>query len=284
MSDETVRDETVRDETVATIEFDDLPVEVVYSILELLDHKEKFALQSVCTLWKELFNHILLVESPFDISKTLQLNLAIDSNYRGHPEYAWFIKQITGTENLCVKVGWKILEIDMLEQEVEDSSNNELLTKLQISEKAFEQAIDNKLTRKLLTTLHARYVENCLKKFEDLYSIKLTAAEIGADTQHMPILLIAGGSDPRDIYVEFTLNDPETFHPHDYKMSCEVDEDTGVVKWNGLGDYWESMEILDILKLFWDESKSAYNFTCNNIETSSISYIFEFIVYATSKN
>jgi hypothetical protein len=270
------------------VEIEDFPVEILYSIFNHLNYREKHQLQRVCKSWKYILEDMILNESPFDIIKSLNFHIAIDPNHRGHNEYAWFIKEITSCENLCMKVGWKILELDMLYQEEEDEDEfttqpKQPFTKAQISQKALECVVEDKMTYRLLSTLRTRYINYCLEKFEKLYKIKLTAEQIGIDQACIPILLIMGGSHPKDLFVEFTINDTETFHPHDYKMSCEFDEETDTAKWSGLGDYWESMEILDILKLFWDETKSAYNFTHSNIDTSSVSYIFEFIVYAINK-
>jgi hypothetical protein len=259
-------------------ELNDFPVEIVYSILELLDYKDKYRLQSVCRLWNDVLKDILLCESPLKISETLQLHIAIDPYYRGIPGYEWFIKEKESTLNLCIKIGWRILELDMLEHEKlgNDENVEGVMNKEQISKRAFESVIDCPMRQILFSTLHQRFVDQCLQEFEKKYKIKFTPRDVGADIEHMPVLLVTTGSDPKDLYLEFTLNDPDTFNPHDYKMLREVDAETGIAKWIGLGDRWEFMDPLDI----WNKSESKYNYTCNNVETSSISYIFEFVVYA----
>jgi len=237
------------------------------------------------------------IVSSRELSDVLEIELVNDENYRGNEEYAWYIKPRSYDGNLVVNVGWKSIEYAILSEDNSQGSNDKSdsdsssdpssahgypandyikLSLWSIYEATREHS--EKL-RRLCMMLQARFAEERLTRFNKLYHTALTMKDIGTSIECMPMMLVLQRDD--EIFLEFTLRDPETFQPHDYKLRCERNVESGELEWTGLGDNWEQLDKLDILQLFWNEETHSYNDNVHNTQSETMSYIFEFIVYAT---
>jgi hypothetical protein len=283
--------------------FDFLPFEIIVHIFKQLSYQDKFKYQLVSKTWSDHLQYVIDNTPSKEISRELGLYYKIDETHRGLPDYGWYLTTPSTGYNICISVGWKALEYsclmddDCLMSEDENGSGNDK-TEYPESNKsiyAITHGIACLKPRKLIQMLQTKFINERLTKFNQLYHKNFTPSDVGVTNESMPVLL-AYENDFGELYVEFTLNDSEVYQPHDYKMKHillppleNVDgQNTSVAvepkyMWIGLGDYWEEMEHVDILALFWNESESKYNITHNNETSGTLSHIFEYIVYATQE-
>jgi hypothetical protein len=245
-------------------------------ILEKLPYCEKVRLQCINKEWKAFLSYLINKTKSKEISQTLQFQVLMDPNYRGrNPEYMWYLCPKNYNENLCIKTGWKILEYDILAKSKEPGFDEN--DKFKRSKYALEKAVQNKYVENLLINLKIQFVKERLKKFNRMFKTNLTE-ELFED---IPIALVEQNN-KGEMFLEFTLNDADTYIPHDYKLSYVIQDQTNEFVWQGIGDDWKYKSIMEILQTFWDSENRVYKKTFQNKESKTISHILELIVYATT--
>lgn len=256
-----------------------LPYGPLVYLLNKLPYFEKYRLKLVSKNFKKTLDFTLTLTDYREIVDILQLEHHADETYRGSANYAWYISQKDTYANLIKKVGWKVLEYDVLSQTLmkgfEDNSPESR------SDFALENAIESPAIICMVKDMRNNFVKTRLRKFNDLYGTNLSEDDCGASFKDIPILFVVENDD-KEFYLEFTLNDTECYNPHDFKMCYRWNFDKTDMEWVGLGVGWEKTPVRDILKSYWDADKKCYlkrqyfgNRDCG------ASHLFELIVYAT---
>lgn len=262
--------------------FNDMPVEILYSVFEHVGFVEKNRLRNVCKLWKDIIDDLLERGTSKEIGEALEIEYNEDHFYQGSEEYSWYLCPKSRQENLCILVGWKVLEYQILAEEADSEFDPD--NKESRSSYALYLACGGDLEYKLLTSLRNQFVRYRIELFNHLYGTDFTPGSIGLGGEDVPVLLVLE-RDNGEMFLEFTLNDAGTFHPYDYKICVRKDPDDGTYKWMGHGDDWLEIEDpREILKRYWNEEEQRYESFNNNIESSTTSHILELIVYGTQKH
>lgn len=271
--------------TPEAIDMNDLPVEILCNIFHNIDYLEKQRLREVCSLWKDCVDEMMERSSSKDIQDTL--DLVYHKDEYNLSDYGWYICPRQNPENMCVAAGWKIVEYAILAEDMpEEYPNNPLARSLY----ALTTVTTTSVQRKLLTKLREQFVNSRITLFNELFATNLTVTDIGATQEDIPLLLVIE-RDNGELFIEFTLNEPDTYHPADYKICVtktengENAENANTFEWLGQGDDWLDIDDpKEILQRFWKEDEQRYTPFHNNDGSRTISHLLELVVFATQQH
>lgn len=286
-------------EKTRTMNLHDLPHEIIYTILEKLSFKEKHTLKTVCNYWKDCLQRMITYTKSSDISQELGLSF---KNGKGEfsslEEYDWAIN-ILDNNNEYIRpsliFGKEILNysfgLDNIGERCEywnanDSSEDIIAKRVRWAYECLERQIGIEKVR-LFQELRRRIWDEIIYHFNELYPLDI---KLNPD-KFIPLISIVENKE--DIYLDFVINgyiynrEQGWANYHNFKMNIKRSAKGWV--WSGLGDEWENMCALDIIKQFFKTEGAtgkgvSLKEMCTNTESNTISHLFEAIFYLVMKS
>jgi len=258
----------------------DLPTEMIFNILQHLPYSEMFRLQSICSLWRDFLDEIVIDMTWEDIENDLDLQIQEIPNVEGenHPVvelYKWCLvpDDDTSPTSLCRFFAMETIRI----------SNEHEGDEMQKALESLQNRIGIKQFRLARELTHS-FLDDTFKVYNEHYkTVNIT----------MPrdlLALILAKRTSTSFHVEFT---PRSYLKYangvksaqDFKMYRYLSE--GEWKWEGLGDNWELMTARQILEQFTptrvEGGQVTFKLLCLNGGSNTISHLFEAIIYLSEQ-
>lgn len=265
----------------------DLPLEMVFTILHYMPYSEKFRLRSVCSLWRDFFDEQIPELTWEDIDLNLEIRemeVPLIANQIAEL-YRWYL--VPANEDLPSLCRFYATETIRISNEAENGDDTTTLLADTEEMKLALQSVHDCLGEKryrLVRDLTHTFMEETFKIYNEHYK----TVQISMPQDLLAIILAKRTS--ASFHVEFT---PRSYlryangvkSAQDFKMFRHFED--GEWKWEGLGDNWENMTARQILEQFSptrvEGGQVTFKLLCLNRESNTISHLFEAIVYLSEQ-
>lgn len=280
------------------LEFNELPYEIVYTILETLPFSEQNRLRVVCKYWQECLDRIIQYTTWEDLTEERNLNLVFDEARPEQPNaYSWFMRpneyayELEENEtypNLFREFGVALIYYTFGAGGVpenceyfnaDDTPEEKAKKRLRWAQHRVKQEI-GELKSELVLEVTERFIKERLDIFNSIYPLQITAVS------GVPMFLAMRTN--KSFHIEFTtqsfMSNQHGHNPNDFKMYVKKDN-KGEWVWEGLGDNWEEKTARQVMECFapkrTNETQLTFQGLCVNQESNTISHLFEAIIYLT---